>query len=129
MANSSETFNFTVDTTQVVQLTHPGDSSVQQNISDKLKGDGYYGRSDGFHTVQYNLTGLLGAIVVQGTLASTPTDEDWVTLPLTTHESVIGDDNSRTGSFIYNFTGNFVWVRINVSNWTDGTVKSILLNH
>ena len=129
MANSSETFNFTVDSTQVVQLTHPGDSSVQQNISDKLKGDGYYGRSDGFHTVQYNLTSLLGSLVVQGTLASIPTDEDWVTLPLTTHESVISDDNSRNGSFIYNFTGNFVWVRISVSNWTDGTVKSILLNH
>jgi hypothetical protein len=129
MGNLSETFNFTVDTTQVVQLTHPGDSSVQQNISDKLKGDGYYGRSDGFHTVQYNLTGLLGSLVVQGTLASTPADEDWVTLPLTLHESEISDDNSRNGSFIYNFTGNFVWVRINVYNWTDGTVKSVLLNH
>ena len=29
----------------------------------------------------------------------------------------------------YNFTGNYVWVRAYVSNWTDGTVNSIRLNH
>ena len=34
-----------------------------------------------------------------------------------------------TGSHIKNFTGNYVWVRAIISNWTDGNVASILLNH
>ena len=36
--------------------THPGDSTVTTVTGEKFKGDGYYGRSDGFHTVQYSLS-------------------------------------------------------------------------
>jgi hypothetical protein len=102
--------------------THPGDSTSETITGDKFKGDGYYGRSDGLHSVQYNVSGFKGNVVMQGTLATDPTDEDWFTLPTT--ENTDGD-----GSYIYNFTGNYVWVRTYVSNWTDGAVQSIVLNH
>ena len=59
---------------------HPGDSSVQTATSDKVKGDGYFGRSDGLHTVQINLTEFSGEIAIQGSLAIEPTDEDWFTV-------------------------------------------------
>lgn len=108
---------------------HPGDSSVETITGDKYKGDGYYGRSDGFHSVQYNLTGFIGTIVMQATLAVTPTDEDWFTLTGTQHVSADAEGINSSGGFIYNFTGNYVWVRAYVSNWTDGSINSILLNH
>ena len=102
--------------------THDGDSTVQTVTGSKYKGDGYYGRSDGFHTVQYNLTGFIGQIRIQGTLAIDPGDDDWFTVYTETH-------SQTTKVIATNFTGNYVWVRAYISEWTDGTVTSMLLNH
>mgnify|MGYP001409873723 CR=1 FL=1 len=117
MASSSEII--------LTNQTHSGDSSVDTITGDKFKGDGYYGRSDGFHTVQYNISGFIGSIVMQATLAIDPTDDDWFTLSTTQHTS----STNETGGFVYNFTGNYVWVRSLVSNWTDGVISDIYLNH
>ena len=35
---------------------HPGDSTVQTVTGDNFKGDRYYGRADGVHTVQATYT-------------------------------------------------------------------------
>lgn len=129
MPANSETFNFTVSGTDVAQLTHPGDSTTETRTANKLKGDGYYGRADGLHTVQYNVVGFIGKIVVQATLAVNPAEADWFTLSATEHESTSTGADESTGSFIKNFTGNYVWIRCYVYNWTDGTVNSIVLNH
>ena len=122
--------------------THPGDSSIQSRTGDKFKGDGYYGRSDGLHTIQINLSGFLGDIEMQGTLAVDPTADDWFTVTLGSGQTMdttgkivsatttkLEYTDNETSSKTYNFTGNYVWVRIYVSNWTDGTVNSIQLNH
>tara|TARA_E500000178_G_scaffold346200_1_gene397449 strand:- start:2215 stop:2607 length:393 start_codon:yes stop_codon:yes gene_type:complete len=130
MPSNSETFQFTVSGASTPQLVHPGDSTTETNTSAKLKGDGYYGRSDGLHTVQYNLTGFLGTIVVQATLAIEPAESDWFTVTDTSHSNLSDVDNDNgNNSHIYNFTGNFVWVRVYVSAWTDGIVNSIQMNH
>jgi hypothetical protein len=52
--------------------THPGDSTPTIVTGEQFKGDGYYGRSDGFHSVQYNLAGFIGTIEIQATLAVSP---------------------------------------------------------
>lgn len=108
---------------------HPGDSTSESVTGAKFKGDGYYGRSDGLHTVQYNLAGFLGTIIMQGTLAVEPTADDWFDISSTSHSSLNDSSNNASGSFIYNFTGNFVWVRATINTWTDGTINSIVLNH
>jgi len=129
--------------TILTQQTHPSDSSIQTVTGEKYKGDGYYGRSDGFHTVQVNITGFIGKIEIQGTLAVDPADEDWFTVELGTGNmsidttGLLAEQNityveytePTTNNKSYNFTGNYVWVRTKVSNWTDGTVNSIRLNH
>ena len=56
---------------------HPGDSTSTTVTGEKFKGDGYFGRSDGFHTVQMNVNGVAGTIQIQGTLATTPADADF----------------------------------------------------
>ena len=107
--------------------THPGDSTTETVTGEKFKGDGYYGRSDGFHTVQYTLEGFVGTIDIQATLAVDPGDAHWFTIYTQAYPVV--NDEGTTGSFMTNFTGNYVWVRAYVNNWTDGTVNSIQLNH
>lgn len=101
--------------------THPGGGATETVTGEKFKGDGYYGRSDGFHTVQYNYTGLTGTIAIQATLATDPSDEDWFEVHSYTAAA-------ETSSKISNFTGNYVWVRATLS-YTDGTLNSISLNH
>ena len=122
--------------------THPGDSTIETVTGDKFKGDGYYGRSDGLHTIQINLSGFLGDIEMQGTLAVDPTADDWFTVRLGSGQTIdttgkifnaitskLEYTDNETSSKTYNFTGNYVWIRVKISNWTDGTVNSIQLNH
>lgn len=107
---------------------HPGDSTSVSVTGDNYKGDGYYSRSDGFHTVQYNVTGFIGSIEMQATLATTPVDADWFTISGTEHTSIATETDNSDGSFLKNFTGNYVWVRA-TATYTDGSISSILLNH
>lgn len=101
--------------------THPGDSTQTFITGEQFKGDGYYGRSDGLHTVQYNYTGFTGTLKVEATLATTPGTADWFHV-----DSVVLSND--TGSTINNFTGNYIWLRAHVS-YTDGTINSIVMNH
>ena len=109
---------------------HAGDSAVQTVTSDKVQGDGYYGRSDGFHTVQINLADFTGDLTFQGTLAITPTDEDWFDIETTDRLTTLSySSDSTTVNIFKNFIGNFVWIRVQVTNWTTGSISSILMNH
>lgn len=101
--------------------THPGDSSNQTITGIPFKGDGYYGRSDGLHTVQYSYTDFSGTIYIDATLAVNPEEEDWFVV----HEYSASEE---TDSKITSFTGNYVWIRTNVV-YTAGTVNQIILNH
>ena len=93
-------------------------------VSDKQKGDGYYSQPDGVHTIAYKVdTTLTGSIKLQGTLATTPTENDWFDISGTTFTT----DQSTTISSS-NFTGNFVYVRAKATSVTAGSITNILLN-
>ena len=93
-------------------------------VSDKAKGDGYYSQPDGVHTVAYQVNATLtGSIKMQGSLATTPTEDDYFDIAGTTFTT----DQSTTISTA-NFTGNFVWVRVKATSVTAGTISSVLLN-
>ena len=102
------------------------DGSSATFNSDKVKGDGYYGFSDGVHTVQSRVSNLIGTIKIQGTLVKDPADTDFVDI-VTVNES--DGSTAITNSFFNNFTGNFVWIRIAVSGFTAGSINSIYMAH
>lgn len=108
----------TADGSTIVTLDNTG------FVSAKSQGDGYYSQPDGVHTVSYKVnTTLTGSIKMQGTLATTPTEDDWFDIAGTTFTT----DQSTTISSA-NFTGNFVWVRAKATGVTAGTITEILLN-
>jgi len=118
--------------------THPGDSAVKTVRGDKQKGDGYYSRGDGFHTVQITVTGFIGKIEIEGTLGHDPKDPfytnsndstDWSPVTVNGSPYSLEYTTSTTATVVQNFTGNYTWLRVFVSDWTDGTVNSIKLNH
>jgi len=93
-------------------------------VSDKSKGDGYYSQPDGVHTVAYQVnSAMTGSIKIQGSLATTPTEDDWFDVSGTTFTA----DQSTLIS-TSNFTGNFVWVRAKATSVTAGTISSVLIN-
>jgi len=125
--------------------THSGLNLDPTTVTgDKFKGDGYYGWGDGVHTVEIELTVFVGNIALEATLATDPTEDDWFRVPLTadsyyidtsgalvklTAPSAIEYTAPTTSAKIYNFTGNFVWIRAVVDNWTAGSINRVLFNH
>ena len=94
-------------------------------VSDKAQGDGYYSQPDGVHTVAYQVNSTLtGSIKMQGSLATTPTEDDWFDISGSTFTA---DQSTLIGTA--NFTGNFVWVRAKATSVTAGTISSVLLNN
>jgi hypothetical protein len=135
--NSTFTVKSVVSTTEItveeVVTTETADGSTSTSldhtgfVSDKAKGDGYYSQPDGVHTVSYQVSSDFNAnatIKMQGTLATTPTEDDWFDVADTTFTA---DTSTVTSSA--NFTGNYVWVRSKIMSVTAGTVNSILLNN
>lgn len=110
--------------------------------SEKVKGDAYFGQSDGLHTVMINLNSFTGIVKIQGSLESTPGDNDWFDIELGTDDFVVDTSGlitkTATESLIYNVVetsmksynavGNFVWLRADISNWQSGTISSIEMN-
>lgn len=82
---------------------------------------------------------------MQGSLADTPTDNDWFDIELgdptagfSIDTSGVGSRNNissvvyataTTTSAAYNFTGNFVWIRVAIENFSGGTVNSVYMNN
>jgi hypothetical protein len=94
--------------------------------SNNYKADGYYGYTDGLHTASYQLVGFVGTIGFQASLATNPTNADWFDIPNT---QLTGTSlNPLTTNSFANFSGNFVWVRVAVTNFTAGTINRVLYN-
>jgi hypothetical protein len=66
---------------------------------------------------------MTGSIKMQGSLATTPSEDDFFDITGTTFTA----DQSTLISTA-NFTGNFVWIRAKATSVTDGTISSILVN-
>ena len=96
-------------------------------IGEKARGDGYYGFSDGLHTIAQFLSGFTGKIEIQGTLVVEPEEEDWVVLDTT--EDTSAGTPGLTEDRTFNFTGNYVWIRAVVTDITFGTITKIQMNH
>jgi hypothetical protein len=137
--NSTFTVKSVVSTTEFTVEASDGSTTVTLDhtgfVTDKAKGDGYFSQIDGVHTVVYQVVNLgdstddfNGNVKMQGSLATTPTEDDFFDIDNTTMTS---DQSTKIASF--NFTGNFVWVRAKVTT-TNGSsnpsmITSILLNN
>ena len=130
MSALSQSLNFLHQNTSTVSVVYPNSATTTMvYISDKAKGDGYYGSSDGMHTAMYTATmNFVGTITMQATLASEPIEADWFNVTGTdVSYNVLNDRHTSTVDYC-NFTGNFVWVRGYIAI-DAGSVDSILYNH
>jgi len=107
------------------QVYPPYDGSSSTWSSNKFKGNGYYGYTDGLHTVSYKLSAFVGVIKFQATLVTDPQESDWFDVVNTS----VGDGSTPvSGTTFYNFTGNFVWCRAHITNFSGGNINQVLYN-
>lgn len=90
---------------------------------------GYYNYSSGLNTVAYYMDKFfVGNANMQISLATYPGAGDWVDLEST----LVGNMNVSSTvplSAIVNFTGNYVWVRVKISNFSAGSILKIQYNY
>lgn len=126
------------------------DTSGVLNVTGvKFKADGWFGFTDGLHTVAWYLSGpFLGDIIIEATLVTDPLVTDWFTVDVAGDDlgfirfDSASTDNSDTKSF--NFTGNYVWIRARIdraafntagapgsplTTGNSGSVSKVLFNH
>jgi hypothetical protein len=120
-----------VGTTSTVAVVYPNTAtSTLVYLSEKAKGDGYYGASDGLHTVMYVAdSSFIGSMIIEATLATEPSKVDW--FPILDTEVFYNEFSERpesTTTDMRNFVGNFVWVRGRVTI-DQGTVLMVQYNH
>jgi hypothetical protein len=92
-------------------------------ISEAVKGDSYYGYTDGLHTIQVIYSQYVGRFRIQGTLSLEPTDTDWFDIyPASTTGKEFNRDgyiqfnanDPRNASEAYTFQGNYTYIRTKV---------------
>ena len=82
----------------------------------------YYLGNQDLQTLSWTTTVFNGLITVQASLAETPTNDDWFTvftLP----------GNELTTSGFQNINGNFVRLRVKLTNFTRGVIQSIKVSY
>jgi hypothetical protein len=102
-------------------------SSINMNkYSTELKGDSYYGYTDGYHTIQVQYSNYVGRLRIQATLVLEPTSSDWFDIVIDANNGLYAGSTPwnadgyvqfnasapATGSEAYSFYGNFAWVRV-----------------
>jgi len=109
----------------IMMMTNTGQN--HNLVGDAKRADGYYGRTDGLHTVQVIVNNFTGNFGIQGTLATEPTESDWFDINLNANRNVssaspyvsfpvnpAAPTNPQGGddaTLAFTFVGNFVYLR------------------
>lgn len=134
--------------TSIVMLSNTqGKLSV---VGDKIRADGWYGYTDGLHTVAIYLFNFTGRLWFEASIADNPLEEDWFPVLINNQASMnfprdpwyptgtTGD----TGTIGMNIIGSYTWLRVRMDRLvTDpdteqravagllGNVDRVLLNN
>lgn len=134
--------------TLLPQTSHPGPQSSSQSITgEKKQAAAYILASRDLQTITWNLeynlanpnppnnnnvspaNNFVGTIHIQASLAENPQDangtipSDWFKV----YEIPTSGSSQYDG--YHNLTGNYVWLRARVTNWTQGTIYLITASY
>ena len=109
-------------------------------VSEPLPASGYYGSTNGLHTIAFILRSFIGRVYLQGTLSSQPEEDDWFTIELDGNEYIEMNDSVMdhpdrenvlmrhgfTGTKSFSVKGNFTYLRVGISRNYISTEPSLL---
>lgn len=88
-------------------------------VSDVMRADGWYGYTDGLHTIAVVIVDFQGKLIFEGSIADNPQEGDWFAIKDSTFSfpkdplnptGALGDTNT----FGFNIVGNYTWLRCRV---------------
>lgn len=101
-----------------------GDTSGELNVTGlPVKGDGFYGFSDGLHTISVKMNNFTGRIYIEATLELHPTEADWFPIMLSSQHPYVEyplnriiptDVRGDSGVDSFVIEGNFVFIRARI---------------
>lgn len=107
-------------------VTLSGSTGTAMNkYTDDVKGDSYYGYTDGLHTMQIVYSNFVGRLHIQATLALTPAETDWFDVIVDSSSGLHAGSTAwndagyvqfnanapANKSEAYTFRGNYTWIR------------------
>lgn len=106
---------------------------VYDVVGEKKQAASYYVGSKDLQTVNINLAGVTGNIVIQATLATLPVDTDWFNVyKLEANAGAPANSQGNVNAFLneaINVDGNFVWMRAKIEDFAGGIVQYVKLSY
>jgi hypothetical protein len=87
-----------------------GNGELDQ-VSNPLRGDGYYGYRDGNQTLAVSFSNFVGRIQIEGTLELEPQEADWFPIWMNRNVPYKQYNQPTTGTESFRFSGNLVLLR------------------
>ena len=110
-----------------------GNVAVYDVVGDKKQAASYYVGAKDLQTVNINLAGVTGNIVIQATLATTPVELDWADVyKVEANAGAPANSSGNIAAFTneaVNIEGNFVWMRAKVEDFAGGIVQFVKLSY
>ena len=101
---------------------NPGNGAPYTVVGDSQPAAAYYLGNRDLQTVNMSVSNFSGNIVLEATLAASPTDHDWFKV----YES---EESSSNVSAYTNIEGNFVYIRAKIEDFNQGAVNYIKLSY
>lgn len=116
-----------------VSYQNPGNGAPYTLTGNSQPAAGYILANKDLQTVSLKLIGATGNIVVEASLATTPTDYDWFKV-YEFEANANAPANSATqlasnASVFTNIEGNFVYLRAKVEDFQGGTVQYVKVSY
>lgn len=115
-------------------------SKISNFVSKAVQGDGLINRSNGLHTIQIGTSNLTANIQIEATLNKNPENGPWIPVQLDSgmngnsinqlvYDYIPNSEKSIKTNDFYTITGNYAWLRANVSNMSNGRIESIKISY
>lgn len=87
----------------------------------------YYLGNQDLQTISYGFTNVTGNLVIEATLASSPTSADW--FKVYEIEADNSANNNSTINAYTNINGNFVYMRAKIVDFSNGVVQYVKVTY
>ena len=112
---------------------NPGNGAPYTVTSNSQPAAAYYLGNRDLQTVQYSLTNCTGNLVIEASLASTPTSTDWFRvyeLEANANATANSAPQIASNAIAYtNIEGNFVYIRAKIEDFQGGVVNFVKVSY
>ena len=94
------------------------------------KAAGFFSNTGTTNTIGFFTEDFLGAILIQATVDTTPTDSSWFTVHTFNGDgSSANDSTAKYWNEVQNVTGRFTWIRAKVTDFTQGVILKVTVSY